>query len=140
MPDIELTGVEINESACKYLNEWKGCRVINKSIFDYDESTKYDLSIIKGVLIHINPDKLDHVYETIYRSSKKYILIAEYYSPTPVTLDYRGHSERLFKRDFAGEMLDKYKKLDLIDYGFLYHRDNYFAQDDINWFLIEKKN
>jgi pseudaminic acid biosynthesis-associated methylase len=140
LPDIELTGVEINESACKYLNEWKGCRVINKSIFDYDESTKYDLSIIKGVLIHINPDKLDHVYETIYRSSKKYILIAEYYSPTPVTLDYRGHSERLFKRDFAGEMLDKYKKLDLIDYGFLYHRDNYFAQDDINWFLIEKKN
>ena len=111
LPEIELTGVEINESACKFLKEWNKCRVINKSIFEYDESKKYDLSIIKGVLIHINPNKLDHVYETIYSSSKRYILIAEYYNPFPVSLDYRGHSDRLFKRDFAGEMLDKYKKL-----------------------------
>ena len=36
----------------------------------------------------------------------KYLLINEYYNPKPVSIDYRGHSERLYKRDFAGEILD----------------------------------
>ena len=72
------------------------------------------------------------------KASNRYILIGEYYNPTPVTINYRGHDDRLFKRDFAGEMLDKHRNLKLVDYGFLYHRDNYFDQDDINWFLLEK--
>jgi len=139
LPESQLTGVEINNNACKLLEEWGGCNVINKSIFDYNENKKYDLSIIKCVLIHINPDKLNDVYEKLYDSSNRYILIAEYYNPTPVNIVYRGHSNKLFKRDFAGEMLDKYRNLILVDYGFIYHRDNYFQQDDINWFLLEKK-
>ena len=139
LPESQLTGVEINNNACKLLEEWGGCNVINKSIFDYNENKKYDLSIIKCVLIHINPDKLNDVYEKLYDSSNRYILIAEYYNPTPVNIGYRGHSNKLFKRDFAGEMLDKYRNLILVDYGFIYHRDNYFQQDDINWFLLEKK-
>jgi len=44
----------------------------------------------------------------------------------------------LFKRDFAGEMLDRFKDLELLDYGFVYHRDNNFPQDDLNWFLLRK--
>jgi hypothetical protein len=45
----------------------------------------------------------------------------------------------LYKRDFAGEMLDRYPDLQLVDYGFSYHRDQNFPQDDANWFLLEKK-
>jgi len=97
------------------------------------------LSLIKGVLIHINPNMLQKVYEQLYNSSEKFILIAEYYNPTPVTLNYRGHEDRLFKRDFAGEFLDKYQDTELIDYGFSYRRDPAFPQDDITWFLIKKK-
>ena len=93
---------------------------------------------IKGVLIHINPKYLDLVYKKLYNTSKKYILIAEYYNPTPVEINYRGHEGKLFKRDFAGEMMDKYSNLKLVDYGFSYHRDNNFIQDDITWFLLEK--
>ena len=138
LPKCELTGVEINDSACKFLHEWGKCNVINKSIFDYNENQRYDLSMTKGVLHFINPDMLNDVYEKIYDSSNRYILIAEYYNPTPVNIVYRGHSNKLFKRDFAGEMLDKYHDLTLVDYGFHYYRDNYFQQDDINWFLLEK--
>jgi len=138
LPECKLTGVEINNNACQFLQEWGKCNVINKSIFNYSESRKYDLSMIKGVLIHINPDMLESVYAKLYDSSNKYILIAEYYNLTPVSISYRGHNDRLFKRDFAGEMLDKYNDLRLTDYGFLYHRDNYFLQNDINWFLLEK--
>ena len=65
------------------------------------------------------------------------MLIVEYYNPTPVTVSYRGNDDRLFKRDFAGEMIDKYN-MKLVDYGFVYHRDNMFPLDDMNWFLLEK--
>ena len=74
----------------------------------------------------------------LYNASNKYILIAEYYNQTPIMIDYRGNKDRLFKRDFAGEILDKYPDLKLIDYGFFYNRDSNFKVDDINWFLMEK--
>ena len=93
----------------------------------------------KGVLIHINPNMLSNAYETLYESSNKYILVAEYYNRTPVSIKYRDHNDRLFKRDFAGEILDKYPDLTLVDYGFVYHRDNNFPKDDLSWFLLEKK-
>ncbi|MFH0898460.1 MAG: pseudaminic acid biosynthesis-associated methylase [bacterium] len=92
----------------------------------------------KGVLIHLNPDLLPQAYDLLYKTSKKYICIVEYYNPTPVAISYRGHSDRLFKRDFAGEILDAYKNLNLVDYGFVYHRDKNFPQDDVTWFLLEK--
>ena len=40
--------------------------------------------------------------------------------------------------NFAGEMLDRFRDLRLVDYGFVYHRDVNFPQDDITWFLMEK--
>ena len=139
LPECKLTGVEINKKACQDLKKWGGANVINDSIFNYDENSQYDMSMVKGVLIHINPKMLNEVYEKLYRSSKRYILIAEYYNSTPVSIKYRGHTNKLFKRDFAGEMLDKYENLELLDYGFLYHRDKYFFQDDVSWFLLEKR-
>ena len=89
-------------------------------------------------LIHINPNKLSIVYQKLYDYSKKFVLIAEYYNPTPIKINYRGEEDRLFKRDFAGEFLDQFPDTELIDYGFSYHRDPVFPQDDISWFLIKK--
>jgi spore coat polysaccharide biosynthesis protein SpsF len=36
-------------------------------------------------------------------------------------------------------MLDLYKNLNLIDYGFVYRRDSMFPADDATWFLMEKR-
>lgn len=139
-PSINLKAIEINENAANSLGELIGSdNVYNGSIFDFKVESKVQLSMIKGVLIHINPNMLQKVYEQLYDASEKYILIAEYYNPSPVSLNYRGHDDRLFKRDFAGEFLDKYKDTELIDYGFSYRRDPAFPQDDITWFLIKKK-
>jgi pseudaminic acid biosynthesis-associated methylase len=138
-PGIDLKGIEINGDAASLLRELVGDKnVYEGSIFDYPITDKVDESLIKGVLIHINPDMLDAVYENLYQASRKYILICEYYNPSPVAILYRGHTDRLFKRDFAGEMLDKYADLTLVDYGFSYHRDSAFPQDDITWFLMQK--
>lgn len=138
-PDIELDGVEINKNAHAQLE-----KVIGKenshlsSIFDFNTKKIYDLTLIKGVLIHINPNELINVYKKLYDFSSKYILICEYYNPSPVTINYRGHNDRLFKRDFAGEFMDLYDDVKLVDYGFSYQRDPKFPQDDITWFLISK--
>ena len=138
-PQIERHGVEINSTAAQKLaDEIGGENVTSSSIFDFEPEELFDLVLIKGVLIHLSPDLLPLAYEKLYKSSSKYILICEYYNPTPVTIDYRGHSDRLFKRDFAGEILDLYEDLILTDYGFVYHRDRSFPLDDISWFLLEK--
>ena len=139
-PEAELSAVEINPEASKILAEFVGeANVYEGSIFDYPINKQFDLSLIKGVLIHINPEMLSKVYQKLYEASKKYILVCEYYNPSPVAISYRGHSDRLFKRDFAGELMEKYSDLVLIDYGFAYKRDPVFPQDDITWFLMEKK-
>ena len=100
---------------------------------------KFDLVFTKGVLIHINPKNLKKIYNKLYSYSKQYILLAEYYNPTPVSVLYRGHKGKLFKRDFAGDMLNIYRDLSLVKYGFCYHKDKMAPQDDINWFLLKKK-
>ena len=138
-PDIELNAIEINKEAAEELTSLVNKKnIFQGSIFNYDPVRKFDLVIIKGVLIHINPDQLMNVYNKIVASSKRYILVAEYYNPSPVAIPYRGHTDKLFKRDFAGEMMDNFSELSLKDYGFAYHRDPTFPQDDISWFLLEK--
>jgi pseudaminic acid biosynthesis-associated methylase len=138
-PSAYLFGIEINENAASELTEFIGEKnVFNGSVFDFEVIQKFDVALIKGVLIHINPEMLPVVYEKLYNASNKYILICEYYNPSPVTITYRGHNDRLFKRDFAGDMLEKYSDLKLVDYGFCYKRDNTFPQDDVTWFLLSK--
>lgn len=138
-PEIRLHAIEINEKAASELADVIGSsNVHNKSIFDFSTEEKYEVVLIKGVLIHINPDMLQQVYQKLYDTSRKFILISEYYNPTPVSVNYRGHNDRLFKRDFAGEMLTKFKDLTLVDYGFVYRKDPAFPQDDTTWFLLKK--
>ncbi|HNX68452.1 MAG TPA: pseudaminic acid biosynthesis-associated methylase [Candidatus Omnitrophota bacterium] len=139
LPEASLASVEINQKANTALKKnMKDVELFPVSILDFKTRRTWDMVLIKGVLIHINPDYLAKVYETLYRSSARYICIAEYYNPSPTTIPYRGHTDRLFKRDFAGEMLDRYPGLRLLNYGFGYHRDLHFPQDDITWFLLEK--
>lgn len=139
LPKVELSAIEINENAIVKLKEMEGIKVYHSSILDFRPDEKKDLVLIKGVLIHISPNELQNVYELLHSSSKKYICIAEYYNPSPIELRYRGHDGKLFKRDFAGEIMERFSDLKLIDYGFSYHKDPNFPQDDITWFLLEKR-
>lgn len=139
-PKIEPKAVEINRTAANLLAELIGpANTFHGSIFEYSVANKFDLVLIKTVLIHINPEMLSAVYEKMYQASSRYVLICEYYNTTPAAISYRGHADRLFKRDFAGEMLEMYSDLTLIDYGFAYHRIPPFMNDDITWFLMEKR-
>ncbi len=139
-PGVDAHAIEINTEACKQLSEViPSAQVHNRSILDFTPVRQWDLTLIKGVLIHINPDVLPQVYDALFASCGGYLMVAEYYNPAPVAIHYRGFSERLFKRDFAGEMMDRYPQLKLVDYGFVYRRDPNFPQDDVTWFLMEKR-
>ncbi|MGF6109795.1 pseudaminic acid biosynthesis-associated methylase [Pseudomonas sp. ADAK2] len=139
LPRCELFGVEINASACAQARALDIAQIWHGSLFDYPCERRFDLTLSKGVLIHLAPELLPAAYTQLYELSQRYILIAEYYNPAPVEVSYRGNSGKLFKRDFAGEMLDRYADLQLLDYGFGYHRDPQFPVDDITWFLLEKR-
>jgi len=139
-PAIDLVGYEINKTAVDVCRSHNVARVEHATILDpIDEPEKFDLSFTRGVLIHINPDYLERVYDNLNALSSRYVLVAEYYNPSPVVIRYRGHDDRLFKRDFAGDMIDRFG-MTLLDYGFMYRRDNYFADDDVTWFLLEKND
>ena len=135
VPFVTVEGVEINEKAFDQLLKVADV-AYNCNLFDKRITGKYDLAFTKGVLIHIHPDDLQAAYQRLFDLSRRYILICEYYNPKPVEIEYRGEKGKLWKRDFAGEMLDALP-LKLVDYGFVYHRDKW-PQDDITWFLMEK--
>ncbi len=136
-PEIELSGYEINKVAAKEAEDLKVAKIVNQTILNMIDEPAVDLTFTAGVLIHINPDHLNSVYENLVSGSKRFVLVAEYYNQSPTSINYRGHSDRLFKRDFAGDLIDNYG-LKLIDYGFVYKRDNWAPQDDVTWFLLEK--
>lgn len=139
-PGMDAHAIEINAEAARQLSTViPPEQVHNASILDFTPVRQWDLALVKGVLIHINPEVLPLVYDKLFAACGRYLLVAEYYNPVPVAIPYRGHTDRLFKRDFAGELMDRHPQLRLTDYGFAYRRDPNFPQDDITWFLMEKK-
>lgn len=135
---LKLRGYEINEKAALAARKENIAEIVNTTVVEtLDASQKFDLTFTKGVLIHINPEMLPIVYQNLYDLSNRYILVCEYYNPAPVSIEYRGNKDRLFKRDFAGELMRKYN-LKLIEYGFNYQHDPYFTNDDSTWFLLSK--
>lgn len=96
-----------------------------------------DMAFTCGVLIHIHPDDLLASCQEIYRVASRYIACVEYFSDKPEMIPYRGHNDRLFKRDFGGFWLDNFPDLRVIDYGFLWKRVT--GLDNLTWWLFEKR-
>ena len=141
-PTLDLHAIEINADAARELEQVIPIdNIYQSSILDWTPppQRKWDLVLIKGVLIHINPAELNQVYDKLVAATSRYLMVAEYYNPVPVAIPYRGYTDRLFKRDFAGEIIDRHPEMQLHDYGFVYRRDSNFPQDDITWFLMEKR-
>lgn len=138
-PAVDLHAVELNQTAAGILQKKNICTVYNQSILDFNAPRQFDLSFTSGVLIHIAPEALHIAYEKLYQLSQRYILVVEYYNHVPQELDYRGHSGKLYRRDFAGELMQQHPDVKLLDYGFLYRNDPAFKRnEDVYYFLMAK--
>jgi pseudaminic acid biosynthesis-associated methylase len=95
-----------------------------------------DLAFTSGVLIHIHSDDLLQACREIHRVTRRYIVTIEYFADRPESIPYRGHEERLFKRDFGSFWLDNFSDLRVLNYGFAWKRMT--GLDNLTWWVFEK--
>ena len=137
-PDMECNAIEPNPVARATLLS-EGVTAFPYAAEDpWDMWGDYDLVFTRGVLIHINPTLLPLVYENMYRRTRRYMVVAEYFAPKREMIPYRGLLNRLWRADYAGEIMEKYPDMKLLDYFFIYKRDLVAPQDNITVFIMEK--
>lgn len=102
-PKIHLEAVEINFDAACQLASKRICDVHVGSMLRYVPQAKRQMALAKGILIHISEEHLPVAYRTLFEASSKFVVMAEYYAKQPTSLSYRGHTNKLFKRDFGFE-------------------------------------
>ncbi|MEX2269875.1 MAG: pseudaminic acid biosynthesis-associated methylase [Vicinamibacterales bacterium] len=138
LPDVSQSAVEISPAAAEVLRNKGNVEVFEDSLLNFRPAKTWDLAFTMGVLIHVSPERLREAYDLLYRASNRYVLMIEYYNPSPIMIMHRGLPDQMFKRDFAREMLEAHPDLNLLKYGFVYHRDPVFPLDDVTWFLFEQ--
>lgn len=140
LPDAEKSIIELSETAYQRVtSNFKLEHSFNGSILESNlPKNSFNLVFSMGVLIHISPDILLDNMAKMYSYSNKYILIGEYFSRSPVMIEYQGQKNKLFKQDFGKLFIENFN-VSIIDYGFLwgYEFDD-AGFDDITWWLFKK--
>ena len=139
--EAEYFAVEPNEKARQILIEQNVLPAENlQNAFAGDfivPQTPVDLAFTSGVLIHIHHDDLLAACENIYKSSGKYIVCYEYFSDKPEIIQYRGHGDKLFKRDYGSFWLENFPDLKCLGYGFEWKPMT--GMDNATWWVFEKR-
>ena len=103
-PMIAAWGCDINQAALQEAAD-AGLSVADASVFELHKMAGvlagFDLTATVGMLIHVSPSDLSRAMDEIIASSKRYVLAVEYADETEVEVNYRGHSERLWRRPFG---------------------------------------
>ena len=142
MPSLVPSIIEISKPAFDYVTSHHNFEhAFNGAILDSKlPNSHFDLVFTMGVLIHINPEQLIDHLRHMFDYSNKYVLIGEYFNRTPISIEYQGQKDRLFKRDFGKLFIENFP-VELVDYGFLWgHIYDIAGFDDITWWLFEKKS
>ena len=135
--DAEVFGVEPNTYALKLARTAAAWTFpVPGSVFDLPFKDDYfDLVFTVTVLIHVAPDDLTKALEEIERVSRRYILIAEYFSEEDTAIEYRGHRDLLWKRNFLKHYQTHFPGLRLVRSGYWGSEDGF---DRTHWWLMEK--
>ncbi len=95
----------------------------------------FDLSFTSGVLIHINPDHLLEAMRQIFQASGSYVWGYEYYHDSLMAMEYRGHTNKLWKADYCRLYMEHFP-LRLIKRKKLVYRSDSSLIDEM--FLLQK--
>lgn len=74
----------------------------------------FDLVFTAGVLIHIAPSDLRIAMSEMRRCSKTWIWGSEYYAPEMTEIPYRGHTNLLWKTDYAKLYTKNFPELEVV--------------------------
>lgn len=139
--DAEYYAVEPNAKARKILIEEQVLPEANiQNAFAGDfriPLVPVDMVFTSGVLIHIHHDDLLAACKNIYLSAGKYIVCYEYFSDAPEIIQYRGHGDKLFKRDYGSFWLENFPDLKCLGYGFDWQAMT--GMDNATWWVFEKR-
>ncbi len=124
IPGIDLSAVEINNKAIHIINQKGGIKAYPISILDFKPEKTWDFVLIKGVLIHIDPDELKNVYKILYKTSRRYICIVE-------DSDMREEGNQNFAESFSS----MFKHLEIVDSG---PTDGNTKGSKNNWYIFKK--
>ncbi len=98
---------ETDKSVC-------GCSVYDVAL--WHKRARYDLVFTSGVLIHVPPDRLDEALTNIHSVAERHILAVEY-DGQDEAIEYRGHGDMLWKRNYGAHYTRLFPDLKLIDVG-----------------------
>lgn len=134
----KLNGIEIQEEIVKKARSrvpW--ARVMEGSALKipFDDAS-FDLVFTSGLLIHIAPQDLPVAMKEIHRCAKGWIWGFEYHAPQMTEVLYRGHSELLWKADYARLYTESFPDLELVSEQKL----SYLENDNVDSiFLLRRK-
>ena len=135
-----MSAVEINQTACANLLELDLKKMFVCSMFDEEEFGQHNIVLSSGLLIHIGPEQIERAYEVIYNACLPggTIILVEYFAPTPTPVEYRGHQNKLWRRNYGKDMLTRYPDLVLLGYDFVADIDPICPKDNVTAWVLCK--
>lgn len=132
-----LYGIEISDYAVELSkSKTMGINIIQGSAFDIPfKDCFFGLVFSSGVLIHIAPDDIGRIMDEMYRCTKRYIWCFEYCAETYTQVNYRGHTDLLWKTDFAKLFLERFSDLKSVREK----RFKYLSSDNVDTMFLLKK-
>ena len=99
----DLHGVEINAGAAEEARQ-QGLDVQHTNalgILALHEPGSIDLVFTAGMLIHVAPADIEATMRAIVQTSGKYVLAIEYDADEVEAVEYRGHTDKLWRRPYG---------------------------------------
>jgi len=135
---MRLSGLDINEEAIKNakINVPKAKFYLQPLEKKMDNI--HDLVFTPAVLMHIHPDNLDEVMDTIYMESKRYIFGREISSRHPIAQGKPGQGwyDYYWTRRFKDKWIEKFPQLKLQYYDLIKMNSNDTVETEV--YLLEK--
>lgn len=134
---VELNAVEINQKARNNLlaHGFKNFKLYESMSEIKDGAV--DVAFTFGVLIHLSEPELTKIINDIYRVSKKWLIICEYFAPKEEMIEYKGQKDLMWRRDYGSLFLDKFK-MRVLACGFAWKRIT--GLDNVTFWVFEKVN